>query len=216
MKCPSEAEYLAMVDGSKILLFKRFHVKVYLLADMFKETAGLFRMLARMLDALSNSPRKPDVKVLIRFMSLLGRLFQIRDDYMNLTSSDVSQCISLDLFPANMQQKQKYTKQKGFCEDLDEGKFSLPLIHALGRCREKPDGTMRTNLICNLLSQRHSDGRLSKEQKNLILEQMRAGGSLEYTRRALHALQMELKILGKRMGLFENRQLGALLDKLKV
>jgi fusicocca-2,10(14)-diene synthase/ophiobolin F synthase len=54
------------------------------------ETASLFRMLARMLDAKSDSPTKPDITLLTRFMTLLGRLFQIRDDYMNLTSDDVS------------------------------------------------------------------------------------------------------------------------------
>jgi geranylgeranyl pyrophosphate synthase len=47
-------------------------------------------MPARLLDAMSNSPTKPDVRLLIRFMTLVGRLFQIRDDYMNLTSANVS------------------------------------------------------------------------------------------------------------------------------
>ena len=47
-------------------------------------------MLAKLLDAKSTSPTKPDVVLLTRFMTLLGRLFQIRDDYMNLTSADVS------------------------------------------------------------------------------------------------------------------------------
>jgi fusicocca-2,10(14)-diene synthase/ophiobolin F synthase len=47
-------------------------------------------MLARMLDAQSDSPTKPDTALLTRFTTLLGRLFQIRDDYMNLTSADVS------------------------------------------------------------------------------------------------------------------------------
>lgn len=47
-------------------------------------------MLARLLDALSDSPTKPEVTVLTRFMTLLGRSFQIRDDYMNLMSPDVS------------------------------------------------------------------------------------------------------------------------------
>jgi fusicocca-2,10(14)-diene synthase/ophiobolin F synthase len=47
-------------------------------------------MLARLMDAKSASPTKPDVTLLARFMTLLGRLFQIRDDYMNLTSADVS------------------------------------------------------------------------------------------------------------------------------
>jgi fusicocca-2,10(14)-diene synthase/ophiobolin F synthase len=54
------------------------------------ETAGLFRMLARLLDAKSDSPIKSDVGVLVHFTTLLGRLFQIRDDYMNLTSAEVS------------------------------------------------------------------------------------------------------------------------------
>jgi fusicocca-2,10(14)-diene synthase/ophiobolin F synthase len=54
------------------------------------ETASLFRMLAKLLDAKSDSPTKPDITLLTRFMTLLGRLFQIRDDYMNLTSDDVS------------------------------------------------------------------------------------------------------------------------------
>lgn len=46
-------------------------------------------MLARMLDAKSDAATKPDVTLLARFMTLVGRLFQIRDDYMNLTSADV-------------------------------------------------------------------------------------------------------------------------------
>ncbi|KAL2844053.1 terpenoid synthase [Aspergillus pseudodeflectus] len=43
-------------------------------------------------------------------MILLGHYFQVRDDYVNLASS-------------------KYRNEKGYAQDLDEGKFSLPLIH---------------------------------------------------------------------------------------
>ncbi len=43
---------------------------------------------------------------------LIGLIFQIRDDYMNL-------------------QSKQYEDNKGFAEDLTEGKFSFPIIHAI-------------------------------------------------------------------------------------
>jgi fusicocca-2,10(14)-diene synthase/ophiobolin F synthase len=56
-------------------------------------------MLARMLDAKSDAATKPDVTLLTRFMTLVGRLFQIRDDYVNLTSADVSVLCERDRDP---------------------------------------------------------------------------------------------------------------------
>ncbi|KAL2194458.1 isoprenoid synthase domain-containing protein [Corynascus similis CBS 632.67] len=183
LECPTEEEYLAMVDS---------------------KTAGLFRMFARMLDALSNSPTKPNVTLLTRFMTLLGRLFQIRDDYMNLTSSD-------------------YAKQKGFCEDLDEGKYSLAVIHALGRCKDTGTSTisdtkdgLHTAVIQNLLSQRRVSGGMSLDQKRLFLEYLKDGGSLEYVRRAVDALQGELRSMAEQMNMRENESLKVLMEMLRV
>ncbi|KAH6849621.1 isoprenoid synthase domain-containing protein [Chaetomium sp. MPI-CAGE-AT-0009] len=179
LDCPTEEEYLAMVDN---------------------KTAGLYRMLALLLDAQSDSPTKPDVTLLTRFMTLLGRLFQIRDDYMNLTSAD----------------------QKGFCEDLDEGKYSLPLIYALGRCTEPgsatttPRDASSTAVLRNLLSQRHVSGRMGLDQKKLFLEYLEKQGGLEYTRRALDAIQVELKALTDQMGMQKNASLRELLQTLEV
>lgn len=47
-----------------------------------------------------------------KLAATLGLYFQIRDDYMNLVSKD-------------------YMKHKSHCEDLTEGKFSFPIIHAI-------------------------------------------------------------------------------------
>jgi len=111
----------------------------------------------------------------------------------------------------------QYTKQKGFCEDLDEGKYSLPLIHALGRCETfGPTHPKDNTILRNLLSQRHVAGRMSLEQKQLFLEHLKEQGSLEYTRHALDALQMQLTDLAQQMGMLENEMLKALLEALKV
>ncbi|KAK4140186.1 isoprenoid synthase domain-containing protein [Dichotomopilus funicola] len=182
LECPSEEEYLSMVDG---------------------KTSALFRMSVAMLDALSDHPQKPDIAQLNRFMNLLGRMFQIRDDYMNLTSAE-------------------YTKQKGFCEDLDEGKFSLPLIHALGRCEDaggmglRPQDKARASMIRNLLAQRLVAGKMTLDQKKLVLEQLKAQGSLEYTRRAIDALHQELGLLAQQTGLDKIEELMLVLAVLKV
>lgn len=113
----------------------------------------------------------------------------------------------------------QYTKQKGFCEDLDEGKYSLPLIHALGSSGTlgaARNGFNNAGVIRSLLSQRHSGGTLSLDQKKLLLQQIKDAGSLEYTRQALDALQKELKNMATQMGMYEDANLRVLLEVLKV
>lgn len=75
------------------------------------KTGGLFRLLVRLMAIESPHSEWIDTDV-GRLCRLLGRYYQIREDYQNLVSEE-------------------YTAQKGFCEDLDEGKFSFPLMHAL-------------------------------------------------------------------------------------
>ncbi|KAK6331177.1 hypothetical protein TWF696_003244 [Orbilia brochopaga] len=71
-----------------------------------KKTGGLFSLLARLMIECGQRNKQFN---LLRLTSLLGQFYQIRDDLMNLTIKE-------------------YTDQKGFCEDLDEGKFSYLII----------------------------------------------------------------------------------------
>lgn len=138
-----------------------------------KKTGGLFRLLARLLLAngatastgnrLSNIRLHDNINDLV---SLIGIQFQIRDDYQNLQSSE-------------------YSAQKGFCEDLDEGKFSFPLIHAL---TFHPNDT----LLRELLQRRRDVGYLLDDHKRLVLEHLGLAESMAYTRETLKRLQEEI------------------------
>ncbi|GKU11291.1 unnamed protein product [Fusarium langsethiae] len=126
------------------------------------KTGGLFRLANQLLE-LNCQERLADnaLKSISNMVSLLGQHFQIRDDYMNL----------VDLH---------YTDQKGFCEDLDEGKYSLPLLHALQRDS--------SGILTNMLSMRRVQGSLTVEQKRLMLHEMKVNGSLDWTELLIGAL----------------------------
>jgi geranylgeranyl pyrophosphate synthase len=105
-----------------------------------------------------------------RWATLFGRYFQIRDDYQNLTSAE-------------------YGAQKGFAENLDEGKYSLPLIHAL---QSLP--LYETLVLRNLLTQRRVAGHSpSFEHKTQLMELMERAGSLAFTMRALRRLMVGIE-----------------------
>ncbi|KAK8023884.1 geranylgeranyl diphosphate synthase [Apiospora rasikravindrae] len=106
-----------------------------------------------------------------------------------------------------------YTSQKGFCEDLDEGKYSLVLIHAL----QNADDTGRP-LLESMLSMRRTQGKLTVEQKLLMLGQIRTCGSLGWTGSLLDDLHRQTvaeicsleEVFGR-----ENHDLRALADMLQ-
>ncbi|KAJ5872328.1 terpenoid synthase [Penicillium soppii] len=145
-KCPSIAEYMEMIQY---------------------KTGGLFCMLGRLIYTQAKEPRKIGIDDLNNFLILMGQYFQIRDDYINLTSK-------------------AYKDEKGFAEDLDEGKLSFPLIHLLNH---SPDRL----LIENILHERSKDGRMSNEVKELILEKMNQAKSLEFTKKTLASLGSQAK-----------------------
>lgn len=96
---------------------------------------------------------------------LLGELFQIRDDYINLASAS-------------------YENEEGFAEDLDEGKYSFPLIHLLNNTSDR-------SMIEHILHQRSIDGKMAVEVKHLVLDKMKEVKSLEATRETIQHLESQ-------------------------
>jgi geranylgeranyl diphosphate synthase, type III len=82
------------------------------------KTGGLLRLAVKLMQACSSSAMytpvqlSTDISDYVSLVNLIGILFQIRDDYQNL-------------------QDTQYTNNKGLCEDITEGKFSFPIIHAI-------------------------------------------------------------------------------------
>ena len=73
-------------------------------------------------------------------------------------------------------------KSKSFCEDLTEGKFSFPIIHAV---RARADDTR----LLNILKQRTEDVHIKRH----AVDFMRSAGSFEYTRKVLGELRDDVE-----------------------
>ena len=93
----------------------------------------------------------------------------------------------------NKTDRRQYTKQKGFCEDLDEGKYSLPLIHLI---LSMPSD----HVLQNILTQRRVKGGSSLAHKQTILDMMEKVGSLKFTADMLDVLHKKVE---KRVGELE-------------
>ena len=171
--CPSTDEYLTMVDG---------------------KTGGLFHLFHSLL--ICNSSHKAPMshqRELETLLTLIGRLYQIRDDFINLTSAE-------------------HASQKGSHEDFDEGKFSYPIILALAS-QDNEDSVLRS-----LFAIRSKGGKISPETKRLALDEMRGCGALDKTKQIIEGLRLEIDgRVGKLEGLFgqENWVLRLLLHKLR-
>jgi geranylgeranyl diphosphate synthase type 3 len=104
-------------------------------------------------------------------VNIIGIHFQVRDDYMNLQSTEVRGHFSLfSTIIYNNTLYTKYTHNKGFCEDLTEGKFSFPIIHAI-----RTD--MSNRQLLNILSQKTN----SLEVKQYAVQVIKGTGAFEYT-----------------------------------
>ncbi len=112
----------------------------------------------------------------------LALYFQIRDDLVNLKSDE-------------------YALSKSYCEDLTEGKFSYPILHAI---RARPDDTR----LLNILKQKTENIDVKKH----AVEFMESVGSFEKTREALAAIKGDIASAIAALG--GHDQLAKLVEKL--
>lgn len=112
------------------------------------KTGGMFRVAIKLMKALSPVDSLPDCFPLV---NIIGILAQIRDDLLNFS-------------PA-------YSKLKGFCEDLSEGKFGFPLIHSI-----KADKS--NSLLMDILKLRPKDVPTKRKALKYMNDQTK---SLDYT-----------------------------------
>lgn len=85
-----------------------------------------------------------------RVVDLFSVFFQVRDDVMNLDSGEVCEDAILTL--AYSKWASQYAAQKGFAEDLTEGKFSYPVVHSITTSRSQGFDEDAEQLLCELLS----------------------------------------------------------------
>ncbi|KIN03517.1 hypothetical protein OIDMADRAFT_177678 [Oidiodendron maius Zn] len=176
-------------------LHETYHCQSPSVPDYFKrieqKTGGLFRMVSKMMQREASTNRNVNIDTL---MNLLGRYYQIRDDYQDITGTSVGKSASYN--------------------DLDQGTFTLPIIHAL----EFQDDRGITELRSIFQSGKQTNG-LSSDLKRLVIKRLEETGSLEYTKGMLDGLHEELKqeidAVEKRMG-SKNWILRLMMLRLKV
>jgi len=124
----------------------------------------------------------------VPLVNTIGLLFQIRDDYMNLSSTE-------------------YTENKGLCEDLTEGKFSYPIIHSI---RSNPSNRQ----LINILKQKTMDD----EVKKYAVKYMESTGSFEYCRNILRDLNEKAMAMIESIdeGMGQGAGIKIILDKMVV
>ncbi|XP_071808314.1 geranylgeranyl pyrophosphate synthase-like [Asterias amurensis] len=144
---------------------------------VLKKTGGLFGLAVRLMQLFSENKSN-----FTPLSDLLSLYFQIRDDLANLQSKE-------------------YTENKSYCEDLTEGKFSFPIIHAV---LSKPDD----NQVMNILRKRTTNN----EIKKYCVDYLEKIGSFEYTKRVL--ADLEKKVLDEISKLGKNPHLEAMVDEL--
>ncbi|KAG7087470.1 hypothetical protein E1B28_013435 [Marasmius oreades] len=146
------------------------------------KTGGLLRIGIKLMMACATTNLDIDY---IPLVNLIGVHFQIRDDLMNLQSPE-------------------YSSNKGFAEDLSEGKFSFPVVHSI-----HTDTTNRQ--VLSILQKRPSTPTL----KHYAIDYMEnSTKSFDYTLDVLEKLEKQTRVEIQRLG--GNEGLEKLMDAFHV
>ena len=145
------------------------------------KTGGLFRLAVGLLQAFATEHRTDGFTKLVNDLAMY---FQIRDDFINLADEE-------------------YMKSKSFCEDITEGKFSFPIVHAIHQ--EAP----QTKLL-SILKQRTENDDVKRYARGLMKE----AGSLEYSRAKCSMLKDEIENEADKFG--DNPTLKNIIAKLDI
>ncbi|KAL6715609.1 geranylgeranyl pyrophosphate synthetase [Lecanora helva] len=146
------------------------------------KTGGLFRLGIRLMMMCSTQCLD-----LLPFTNLLGLLFQIQDDYRNLVSD-------------------RMTQTKGYCEDLTEGKFSFPIIHAIAH------SPTANNDILNILKSKSEDNTVKEHAVRYMRD---VTWSFAHTEEKIKGLHADATRAMKELGV-ANEAMAEILGKLVV
>ncbi|KAI9710434.1 MAG: hypothetical protein M1828_002164 [Chrysothrix sp. TS-e1954] len=124
------------------------------------KTGALFMLLAELMRSEGTINKDLDLSML---MQLTGRFFQVRDDYLNLEGAE-------------------YYDQKGFADDIGEGKLSLPLIYAL-------ESKHYRDRLLSILQQRKPNKDVPNMVRKVALDSIKDSGGLQRTHDVVMQLQ---------------------------
>ena len=148
--CPSINEYLSMINKKSGALFNIIPILCH---NLVLEEANF---------------DEDKIERINLFFRLLTDFFQIRDDYINLTSFN-------------------YWQEKGLCTDIEEGKFTYPIILAMTNLEYHDE-------IYEIMT---SNERYEEKTKLNALEIIQRSGALKETRLKLDELKIEILTLSK-------------------
>ncbi|PPR01423.1 hypothetical protein CVT24_001897 [Panaeolus cyanescens] len=151
------------------------------------KTGGLLRIGIKLMMAMAQTNVGVDYVPLV---NLIGVYFQIRDDLMNLSSAN-------------------YTSNKGFAEDLTEGKFSFPVIHGISS--DPSNRQILSRLSVDVLQKRPETPTLKIHAVNYLKEHTK---SFQYTLAVLSTMETKIRMEITRLG--GNDKLERLIDRLHV